>query len=172
MNKATRLYIVDAILAISFILAGITGVAKMPGWFNLPLSWILPLRYIHDWSGILMVVLVGVHLLQHWKWIVLMTKKLIVNNEPVRNTFIILGAIVLTLIISLVVLSITNNDSSSSQQSIDSDVTSSDHIHTDEPQYKNVKTGGCPFGVENDTFPGDCALYKDNNHNGLCDYGE
>lgn len=37
---------------------------------------------------------------------------------------------------------------------------------------QNIVTGGCPHNIVNDTFPGSCGLYKDENHNGKCDYGE
>jgi hypothetical protein len=30
----------------------------------------------------------------------------------------------------------------------------------------------CPSGVVNDAFPGQCALYTDNNNNEICDYSE
>ena len=30
----------------------------------------------------------------------------------------------------------------------------------------------CPFGEDNDKFPGDCALYVDKDKNGICDYSE
>jgi len=39
---------------------------------------------------------------------------------------------------------------------------------------QNTLSGGaeCSRGVENDSFPGSCSLYIDQNNNGLCDLGE
>lgn len=34
------------------------------------------MRAVHDWAGVLMGVLVGVHLVFHWKWIVCQMKRL------------------------------------------------------------------------------------------------
>lgn len=161
------------ILAISFVLAGITGVMKMPGWFNIKPEIYKPLMLIHDWSGIVMVVLVLVHLIQHWKWIVAMTKRLIIQNENIRNIFIIIVVVILTAIISLTIYSLANKSTVNSQEeNIQTANNQVETDHSEEPQYKNVKTGGCPFGIEDDPYPGDCGLYKDKNNNGLCDYGE
>ncbi|MBN1175477.1 DUF4405 domain-containing protein [Candidatus Woesearchaeota archaeon] len=172
MNKATKLYIVDMILAISFILAGITGVIKMPGWFNIKPEILKPLMIIHDWSGIAMVALVLVHLIQHWKWIVAMTKRLIIQNEQVKNIFIIIGVMIITSILALSAYSLTSKISNNNQENSISNTISEENTHFEEPQHKNIKTGGCPYGVEDDPYPGLCGLYKDRNENGLCDYGE
>ncbi len=44
---------------------------------------------------------------------------------------------------------------------------------TQTPTYtQDVATGGCPRGKHNDPYPGICVLYKDQNSNGECDYGE
>ena len=74
MNKAKLNYFIDLLLAVAFILVAITGILKFPGWFGyLQLPW-RTLSKIHDWSGITMAVLVLVHLVLHWNWIVSMTK--------------------------------------------------------------------------------------------------
>ena len=74
MNKAKLNYFVDLLLAIAFLLVSVTGILKFPGWFgHLHLPWRI-LSKIHDWSGILMALLVLIHLILHWKWIVSMTK--------------------------------------------------------------------------------------------------
>jgi hypothetical protein len=76
MNKAKLNYFIDLLLAVAFILVAITGILKFPGWFGyLQLPW-RTLSKIHDWSGITMAVLVLVHLVLHWNWIVSMTKSM------------------------------------------------------------------------------------------------
>jgi uncharacterized membrane protein YphA (DoxX/SURF4 family) len=167
MNKATRLYIVDALLAVSFLLAGVTGIMKMPGWFNFANSWNLPLMRIHDWSGIAMAVLVGIHLAMHWKWIVAMTKRLIIQNEKVRNIFIIVFAMVITAVLALSAYSLTSN-LKKSQIEESSQLTQTETVEA----IKEIQTGGCPFGIVDDPYPGRCGLYKDENNNAECDYGE
>jgi hypothetical protein len=79
MNKAKLNYFIDLGLAITFLLAGITGIFKFPIFFklglinykNFPMKAI---NFIHDWSGLLMVILVFIHIILHWKWIISMTK--------------------------------------------------------------------------------------------------
>ena len=81
MNKAYFKYIVDVMMGISFLLVGITGIFKMPEfrqWFLWAFE-LIPggtMRIIHDWSGIVMVVLVGIHLVLNWTWIKSMTKSI------------------------------------------------------------------------------------------------
>jgi uncharacterized membrane protein YhdT len=162
MKKATQLYIVDAILAIAFILTGVTGIMKMPSWFSYSPKVAIPLMKIHDISGIVMVVLVGVHLIQHWKWIVAMTKNLIIQNKKVKNIMIIVLVMIITTILSLTVYSITSKENSIETET-----------QTEKVQdFSDVTTGGCPFGIVDDEYPGSCGLYKDENHNNECDYGE
>jgi cytochrome b561 len=37
--------------------------------------------FIHQWAGILLVILVGIHLILHWKWIVCMTRDIFKKNK-------------------------------------------------------------------------------------------
>lgn len=79
MNRALINYFVDAGLLICLVLSGITGIIKFPGLiFNLGITYQqLPMKLIstiHDWSGIILVVLVIMHLVLHWRWIIVMTK--------------------------------------------------------------------------------------------------
>jgi hypothetical protein len=81
MNKAKLNYFVDMLLAVAFVLVAITGILKFPGWFGyLQLPW-RTLSKIHDWSGIAMAVLVLIHLILHWNWIVSMTKSIFKGKE-------------------------------------------------------------------------------------------
>ena len=83
MNKSKINYVVDFLLGLSFLITAITGLVI---FFLLPKgikqgsyqeflgivkgTW----SSIHDWSGIIMIVLSIVHLILHWKWVVCMTK--------------------------------------------------------------------------------------------------
>jgi len=75
MQRATLNYIVDLGLFISFLSVSITGILKLPGLARnmgaLPFNVITPL---HDFSGVVMTILVLLHLVLHWHWIVGMTK--------------------------------------------------------------------------------------------------
>ena len=79
MHRATLNYLIDLGLFISFLCVAITGILKMPGlvqnlgisYGHIPFNVITPL---HDISGVVMSLLVLVHLVLHWHWIVGMTK--------------------------------------------------------------------------------------------------
>ena len=82
MNKPSLNYAVEVALALSFIVAFVTGIVKLPGFFgSLGISergWPLALiSNVHDWSGIAFVVLGLVHIALHWDWITCMTRSLL-----------------------------------------------------------------------------------------------
>ena len=85
MVKAKTNYIIDVLMTIASIIVGGTGLIL---FFFLP-SGVKQGRYqeflgipkhiiadIHDWSGIIIIVLVLIHIILHWKWIVRMTKNM------------------------------------------------------------------------------------------------
>ncbi|MBN2202822.1 MAG: DUF4405 domain-containing protein [Candidatus Aenigmarchaeota archaeon] len=82
MEKSRFLYIVDIGLIISFFFIFTTGLIKFPGLVqklgirhsSLP---IYEINLLHDWMGIVMSLLVLIHLVLHWKWLVVMTKGLV-----------------------------------------------------------------------------------------------
>jgi cytochrome b subunit of formate dehydrogenase len=81
MYRAQIKYIVDVGLAVSFILCFITGVIKFPGFLRAigATRVVLPMRdltLIHDWSGILLGLLVLVHLVLNYRWIITMTRQI------------------------------------------------------------------------------------------------
>lgn len=92
MNKSKLNYFVDLLMAIAFIITSISGLVL---FFFLPEgrgragdTYFLGLvrhdwRLIHDWSGIAMVVLVLLHLVLHWQWIVCMTKNFL--GREIKN---------------------------------------------------------------------------------------
>ena len=80
MNLQIAKWLVDIGLLISFLVVVITGIFK----FTLLLRMlgltqlVFPLALmsdIHDWSGILLFIFVGVHLVMNGRWIWAMTKK-------------------------------------------------------------------------------------------------
>ena len=81
MHRAQIKYIVDVGLAVSFLLCFITGVIKFPGFIRAIgfTHRVLPMRdltLIHDWTGILMGLLVAVHLILNYRWIITMTRQI------------------------------------------------------------------------------------------------
>jgi len=87
MNKELiTKYWIDFGLAITFILVTITGFFKWPGLLpKLGISYssfpMLVFTRIHDISGLVMALLVFIHIIQHWKWIVVMFKKIFRGNK-------------------------------------------------------------------------------------------
>jgi len=86
MDRTKLDYWIDLGLLISFLGVGVTGIVKLK-WIAplLNLSWGDPkmtlLSTIHDWSGIVIVALVLVHLILHRKWIISTTKCFFVKEE-------------------------------------------------------------------------------------------
>ena len=89
MDKPKINYLVDSIALISFLVTSITGLiififlpsgvrqGRLQEFAGITKEvW----NFIHIWSGILMLVLVVVHLILHWNWIVLMTKNIFGNK--------------------------------------------------------------------------------------------
>jgi hypothetical protein len=81
MYRAQLKYIVDVGLAISFILCFVTGVIKFPGFIRAigATHRVLPMRdltLIHDWTGVLMGLLVLAHLVLNYRWIITMTRQI------------------------------------------------------------------------------------------------
>jgi hypothetical protein len=78
-GKGRLNYFIDCGLIITFLLSFTTGVIKIPEWtrFFRDVFLFVPastLSQIHDYSGIVMGLLVLAHFVLHWRWIVTMTK--------------------------------------------------------------------------------------------------
>ena len=82
MNRTKLNYWIDIGLAISFFVCFYTGLVKWPGLVNIiGISAYKVLSFknismLHNWSGLLMGLLVIIHLALHWKWIVSVTKNM------------------------------------------------------------------------------------------------
>jgi len=91
MGKATRNYVLATIM---FLLALFQAVSGFVMWLVLPSgygfrggrglgeeatflwdrhTW----TYIHDWVAVALLVLLVIHLILHWKWIVYISKKML-----------------------------------------------------------------------------------------------
>lgn len=86
MNTQIVKWSVDIGLLITFLVCAITGLFK----FTLLMrtlgltDLVFPLALmsdIHDWSGILLVILVGVHLFMNRHWIANVTKKIVTGRD-------------------------------------------------------------------------------------------
>ena len=86
MNKTILNYWIDVGLAISFFICFITGLIKWPGLIKLiGVSTYRTLSFsnismLHDWSGLIMGLLVLVHLVLHWGWIVAISKSIFIKK--------------------------------------------------------------------------------------------
>jgi hypothetical protein len=80
MNTQTAKWFIDLCLLIAFLACVITGIIKytllmrMLGLTGLVFPFAL-MSDIHDWTGIALVILVGVHLILNRRWIITMTKR-------------------------------------------------------------------------------------------------
>ena len=84
INKTKMNYWIDIGLLITFLLVTITGIMKWPGLGVSRLFENIPWRemsLIHDWSGLIMAILVLVHIVLHWNWIIAMTKNYLGMNR-------------------------------------------------------------------------------------------
>jgi Domain of unknown function (DUF4405) len=85
VNNQIAKWVVDIGLLASFLVCVVTGIFKftllmrMLGLTQLVFPLAL-MSDIHDWSGILLIILVGVHLVLNRRWIWAMTKKILTGN--------------------------------------------------------------------------------------------
>jgi hypothetical protein len=90
-NSANRnFYAIDMSILASALLCAVTGIIKWPGLiYSLGMSYdILPMEaftLIHDWMGIVMVVLALAHVVLHWRWLVAMTGKYCILVQEGKN---------------------------------------------------------------------------------------
>jgi len=83
-------YVVDFLMTLSFIVTAITGLII---FFFLPSgvrqgstqtflgiikgTW----SFVHDWSGIIFIILVILHLILHWNWVIAITKNIFTKKQ-------------------------------------------------------------------------------------------
>ncbi len=87
MNKAEKNFFVDVVIGITFLITAVSAVVfLMPtGWIDFSSSTtptVLGLDFgvwkmLHKYSGIVILIGVVIHQLQHWNWIITMIKKML-----------------------------------------------------------------------------------------------
>ena len=90
MEKNILKYILDVGLGISFLIVALSGIFKLSEFrefLGISLSYQDPLMHLisefHDWSGVIMAVIVLVHLMLNWDWIVSMTKDFFEKDKDI-----------------------------------------------------------------------------------------
>ena len=74
MDRNKLKFLVDTGMAISFLAVALTGLFKWPT-LSIKFLWIyrvISFRFmsrIHDWSGVILALLVLIHLILNWAWI-------------------------------------------------------------------------------------------------------
>jgi cytochrome b subunit of formate dehydrogenase len=86
MNRSILNYFIDIGLAITFFAVFITGILKFRELaqlfgYNTVVLPVKELSTIHDWSGLIMGILVLIHLILHWNWLKCMTKGFFKTKE-------------------------------------------------------------------------------------------
>ena len=88
MEKNIIKYILDILLGISFLIVALTGIFKFSGFrefLGISLSYRDPpmplISAFHDWSGVVMAIIVLIHLILNWDWIVCTTKDFFCKSE-------------------------------------------------------------------------------------------
>jgi hypothetical protein len=82
MRRAYQKYVIDISLLITFILCFVTGIVKLPALLEITglTRHVIRFKYVtlvHDASGVALGLLVLVHLVLNWGWIVAMTKQFV-----------------------------------------------------------------------------------------------
>jgi cytochrome b subunit of formate dehydrogenase len=86
MDKNKVKFLVDFAMGISFLLVALTGIFKWPR-SPIDFSWVFDIinfrlmSRIHDWSGLILVILILVHLCLNWVWIKCMILGFFRKNE-------------------------------------------------------------------------------------------
>jgi len=88
MNKNLAKYLIDLGLLISFLGVTITGIIKFKSFLlllGIQIDYaLIPMEVIsqiHDWAGLAMAILVLVHLILNWDWIVAVTKDIFLKEK-------------------------------------------------------------------------------------------
>ena len=86
MTKQIIHYWVDLLMIITSLVVIITGLIKFPGWLTaIGINYLsLPMglfTWLHDWIGLMLVVLVIIHLCLNWKWLMNMTRKIFLKGK-------------------------------------------------------------------------------------------
>jgi len=84
MDKIKINYFVDVLLFLSAFACMITGVLKLAFINSISISTIsnyAQLSFVHDWSGVALLIFAIIHVLLHLNWIICMTKSFFSKKE-------------------------------------------------------------------------------------------
>ncbi len=151
MNRTKLNFLVDVGLAVSFFVCFITGLVKLPMLNRL--FGLLPgeLTVVHDLSGVMLGVLVFIHLVLHWRWIVHVAGGLCEKKHVWGG-----GKTVWVVVFLVLVLGVLLTPGYLGEGVILGDGES--------------VSLGCPFGEVNCTYPGNCGRFIDVDEDGVCDH--
>lgn len=85
MNRTKLNYVVDLAFLIQFVLVGYSGLLLLIDGHGVSYFW----KFVHEKVGILILVFFIIHLVLHWGWLVLNTKKCLSTNEKAKADEII-----------------------------------------------------------------------------------
>lgn len=95
ISKTDKNYLINIMLAIIGFACMLTGVAlAFKPAFLMPILVTIKFKSLHEWTGYVLIILIGWHILMHSEWINAVTKK----NVNDKNKLI---AVVLTILISV-----------------------------------------------------------------------
>lgn len=89
--KAWINYWVDMVIALAFLVAGVSGVLLWPvlglvaRYEYLLGVHVLTWSDIHSWGGIVMMAGILAHLILHWRWLACMTRRALPNRKPITG---------------------------------------------------------------------------------------
>ena len=76
MKKTSKLWAVNVISFVLFILLSITGLINwlvLPKGYQLRGSFLISIRHfligVHQWTGLIFIIIVAVHVILHWGYI-------------------------------------------------------------------------------------------------------
>jgi len=147
MKRHVLLYIINILLLATSLIVSITGLIKFPGLLDLinidPLLVPLGLlTWLHDWLGLLIVLLTLVHLALNWKWIRGMTGKL--TSQQTRKQILFFGTVIILVIILFIIIQSplkTVETTQTSENSKEADISEPPKIQKILEQTKPQETG-------------------------------
>ena len=91
MKRTTLNYFIDVGMAFSFLLSAVSGILKLRAIprFLVRYDVYFPtytITELHKWAGAILAGSVLVHLILHWKWLVLITKTMLRKKEGATYT--------------------------------------------------------------------------------------
>lgn len=94
-SKTEKNYFIDIMLAIIGFSCMLTGLAlAFRPTFLMPILTAIKFKSLHEWTGYILVILIGWHILMHSEWIKCMTNKIVNDKKKIT-------AVVITILFSV-----------------------------------------------------------------------